>query len=285
VGELRTRLKVAFFFLVAVLVILVFFPANPSEQLQHLDQYLTLQFLGNTVVAALLHRVQADLLPAGWILIAAKGFGEGLEIYFIASLILAAAISMPVLAYETYKFVDPALKEEERRMLYPFVISTSVLFAVGLLFGYFILAKLLVLALAPFFVASGTQFVIDSASFYYVVFLIVGSSGASFTVPVFVYVLIRLRVIEASFFSRNRVVIWFVLWVVTGLFLSPDGGPLLDLVIFVPIVSLVEAAVWFGRRGVSDSPRPARQENRCKYCSARLEKGGLFCPDCGRALS
>lgn len=287
-GELRTRLKRVFLVYVVVLLFLVMLPSNPLEQARHLEQYFTLQFLANTVTASFLHRVQADILPAGWTLIAAKGIGEGMEVYFVAALILALVICMPVIAYETYKFVDPALKEEERGLLYPFVISTSALFAAGILFGYFVIARFLVLALSPFFQATGTQLSIDSAAFYYVIFLVIGSTGASFTIPVFVYALIRLGVLDADLFSRNRVVIWFLTWVVTGLFLSPDGGPLLDLVIFVPIILLLETAVRLGRRSVRKARpgMPARlgtPEPGCKYCGARLSPGKLFCPKCGRA--
>jgi sec-independent protein translocase protein TatC len=283
-GELRSRLKTVFYAFVLILIIVIFLPSDPTQQARHLGDYLTLQFLNNTIVAFLLHQVKGYILPAGWSLLAASGIGEGMEIYFVAALLLALVVCMPVIAFETYKFIDPALREEERRLLYPFVVSTTVLFVVGVLFGYLVISKFLILALAPFFQATSTSFLIDSAAFYYVVFLIVGSTGASFTAPVFVYSLIRLRVIDADFFSRNRVVIWFLIWVVTGLFLTPDGGPLLDLVIFLPIVLLVELAVALGRRAVVRNPGP-NPEHRCKYCAARIKPGRLFCPSCGRSVS
>ena len=165
-----------------------------------------------------------------------------------------------------------------------------------MLFGFFILAKFLIIALSPFYVATGITFQVDAAAFYYVTFLIIGSTGAAFTGPVFVYSLIRLRVISADTFSRNRVVIWFFLWVITGLFLTPDGGPLLDLVLFVPIVLLVEAAVWLGRRsvrGIEASARPVQQpspsapvrEVKCPYCMKALSRPMLFCEHCGRSIA
>ncbi len=291
-GELRGRLKKVFIAFGIVLIILVFLPSNPADQVQHLDQYTTLQFLAHTVIAAFLHRVQADVLPAGWTLIAAKGIGEGMEVYFVAALLLAVMICMPVIAYETYRFVDPALKPEERGLIYPFVISTSLLFIVGIIFGYFVLARFLVLALSPFFTATGTSLAMDSAAFYYVIFLIIGSTGAAFTVPVFIYALIMLRVIQADLFSRNRVTVWFVVWIVTGLFLTPDGGPLLDLVLFLPIITLVEGAVYLGRRSVNRSKKgqaekqatPEKPVPVCKYCGAKLSPGMPFCPKCGRAV-
>jgi sec-independent protein translocase protein TatC len=298
IAELRQRLKrVALSFLV-IFLILVVFPANPLQAIQNPGQYLSLAFIQNTVIAGFLGRIVTDILPnpcpvlgpspsGCWRLIAANGIGEGMEIYFVAALILTLALDMPMIAYQTYKFIDPALKQKERGMIYPFVASTSALFIVGLIFGYFVLAKFLIIALSPFFVATQITFQVDAAAFYYVIFLIIGGTGVSFTSPVFVYALIRLRVLEADFFSRNRVIIWFVIWAVTGLLLTPDGGPLLDLVIFIPIVLLVELAVFLGRRSESGStPVDApKNELRCPHCGRRLDHPRLFCNYCGKSIS
>jgi len=284
---LRQRLKVVFLSFVIILIVVVFLPVNPLQQAQHLEQYTNLQFLNNTVIAAFLHRVVADILPSGWSLIAATGIGEAMEIYFVASILLTIAFCMPIIAYETYKFIDPALTQRERRLLYPFVTSTSVLFTVGVLFGYFVLSKFLVLALSPFFSATSTSFMVDAAAFYYVILLIIGATGVSFTAPVFVYALIRFGIVEPEFFSKNRVIIWFVIWVVAGLFLTPDGGPLLDLVLFIPIVALVEVAVLLGRHNLGQRATGIKTDHtlKCAYCGSKLTRGNLFCPSCGRALA
>ena len=213
--ELRGRLKVVAISFLVIFIVVLLFPSNPVNSFQNPGQYLGLTFIQNTVIASFLHRVVSDLLPnpcpqglpptAGcWNLIASNGIGEGMEIYFVAALMLTLALDMPVIAYETYKFIDPALSERERKFVYPFVISTSLLFIGGLLFWYFAIAKFLIIALAPFFVATNVSFQVGASSFYYVVFLIIGATGASFTSPVFVYTLIRLRVLDADFFSKNR---------------------------------------------------------------------------------
>lgn len=287
IEELRGRLRTVALSFLIVFVILILFPANPANAIQNPGQYLGLSFVQNTVIAAFLGRVVHDLLPAGWTLLAANGIGEGMEIYFIAALVLTIALDMPVIAYETYRFIDPALSKGERELIYPFVASTSVLSIGGLLFGYFVLAKFLIVALAPFFLASQIGYLIDASAFYYVIFLIIGATGVSFTSPVFVYTLIRLRVVEASFFSKNRVIIWFLIWVVTGLFLTPDGGPLLDIVIFIPIVTMVEIAVALGRRSVRDraTPPPGRGGPVCPSCGRGLSKPMLFCEYCGKSIA
>jgi sec-independent protein translocase protein TatC len=288
-NELRARLKVVAYAVVIVLVIVLFIPVDPAYQLAHLDQYMNLQFVQNTFVAWFLKQVVKDILPPSWHLIGAGGLGEGMEVYFIAGVLLTIAFTMPVIAFEVYKFVDPALKQNERRLVYPFVTATSILFVVGLLFGYFVLAHFLVIFLAPFYSAVQISFNVDAAQFYYVVFLIIAATGASFTSPVFIYALVALRVIDADFFSRNRLMIWFVLWIIAGLFLTPDGGPLLDMVLFLPLVTLIELAVFFGRRqargkgpalfGTKQEP----PEKKCMFCASTIPEGQTFCPNCGRA--
>ena len=296
--ELRSRLKVVFLTFLIILIVLVFFPSNPAYAVQNASQYLSLVFLEHTVIAQFLSDVQGYILPANWKLIGATGIGEGMEIYFVAALVLAAVIDMPVIAYETYKFIDPALKPNEKKMIYPFITAASGLFVVGILFGYFVLAKLLVVALSPFYVASGISFQVDAAAFYYITLLIIGATGLSFTAPVFIYTLIRLRVLSADTFTKNRVIVWFILWVITGLILTPDGGPLLDLVIFIPIVTMVEIAVWLGRRSVrgKEPPTPrqptppppptsASRQVKCPTCGKIQTKPTLFCESCGRGIA
>ena len=291
IQELRRRLRTVAISFVIILLLLIIFPANPLSSIQNPGQYLNLAFIQNTLIATFLRRVASDLLPAGWTLLAAKGIGEPMEIYFVAALIVTVAIDMPVIAYETYRFIDPALSEKERGLIYPFVSSASVLFVVGLVFGYFVLAKFLILALAPFFVATNVTNQIDAAAFYYVIFLIIGATGVSFTSPVFVYTLIRLRVMSADFFTKNRLIIWFVTWVITGLFLTPDGGPLLDLVVFIPIVAMLEIAVALGRRNTRDLPPKESEKPKggggidCPHCGKHLATPMLFCERCGKSIA
>ena len=294
-NELRARLKVVFLSFLVILIVLVFFPVNPAYSFQNPGQYTNLTFLEHTVISQFLRDVVSYILPSNWTLIGANGIGEGMEIYFVAALLFAVVIDMPVIAYETYKFVDPALKPEERKLIYPFVTAASGLFIVGILFGYFVLAKLLVIALSPFYVSTGISFQVDASAFYYVALLIIGATGLSFTAPVFVYSLIRLRVVSADLFTKNRVIVWFILWVITGLILTPDGGPLLDLVIFVPIVTMVEIAVWLGRRSVGGGATPTPSSHpapslparvvKCPSCGRNQSKPTLFCEQCGRGMA
>ena len=273
-AELRQRLKIVFFTLLAVFVVLLIVPRYPA-------QFFSLTGTYNPLVSIFLDRIVQDILPPGWTLIALH-VNEGLEIVLVACLLLSVAFDMPVIAYEAYRFIDPALKESERKLVYPFVISSSILFLVGLAFGYFILAKFLLVAIAPFIKAANLEFTIEGADFYSVVFLTVFFTGVAFTFPVFVYLLIRFGIIEASFFSKNRVYVWFGTYIITAV-ITPDGGPLLDVILFFPVITLLELAVLFGKRYPGREPRAASKGRRCTYCDSPLDPAQVFCTRCGKA--
>ena len=270
-NELKNRVKVVFLSYAGLLAIFLLAPANPYSFLSLTGTYVPF-------VSFFLSRVRLDLLPPGWELIPG-GITSPLEVYLIASAILAAVFNAPIFAYEVMKFVTPALTENEKGFLYPFVASSTGLFVVGVLFGYFFLAKFLFIAIAPFFVtAQVTQPLINVADFFSIVFLTIGMSGLAFTSPVYVFALIRFRIISPSTFRRNRVIIWFVVYVATAI-VTPDGGPILDLILFIPIIALLEVAVWLGGRSMRTSGPPP---GACRYCGAALH-GQTFCPSCGRS--
>src|ERR1700736_6775882 len=119
-------MKVAVISFAVLLGVFLLAPADPEHALSFTGTYVPF-------VAFFLARVKVDLLPSGWTLLA-NHLNEPLEIYIVASIMLAAIFNAPIVAYETVKFVSPALTEKEKGVLYPFVISSSTLFVVGTLF-------------------------------------------------------------------------------------------------------------------------------------------------------
>ncbi len=144
------------------------------------------------------------------------------------------------------------------------------------------MARLIIIALAPFFVTTHASFVIDLADFYFVIFLSVFFSGVAFTTPVFVFLLIKFGVLDPSFFSRNRVMIWFGTYIVTAV-VTLDGGPVLDLILFVPVIGLLELSVFLARRYSGRSPEAEPDARLCRDCGRPLDPAKVFCANCGRA--
>ncbi len=281
-SELRRRLKVVFLSLFVILLVVLLLPLKPAELLNLTAVYYT------TPVSIFLQQVVHDTLPAGWTIIPFH-VAAPLEILIIAAFVLSVAIDMPVITYEVYKFVDPALTEGERHMVYPVITATTLLFLVGIAFGYFLLAKFVFVAMAPFYSAIGLSppYLIEAMDYYTIIFLSVFFSGLAFTSPVFVYILIRFGVIPPSLFSKNRVWVWFITYIVTAV-ITPDGGPVLDVILFVPVIILLEVGVYLGSRSVRGRERTGGEALKkvvCPSCGKELDRPMLFCDRCGRSIA
>jgi sec-independent protein translocase protein TatC len=279
-NELSARLRWVLYSLIATTIFFMVFPANSSFLQNPLAFY-------DPIIALVLQQVVRDVLPKGVTLIAGE-ITAPLEIYLIGSFVLGIAASTPILAYEIYKYVDPALYPEERRAVSPFMTSFTILFIIGAVFGYRILAPFMIWAMIPFFSIAGATPLIYALDFYNLVFVTTLATGFAFTLPVFFVLLVRFGILKTSYVTTRRRYIYAVMYVVTAV-VTPDGGPIADVALFVPMAVLLEIAVLFGKRYEKNRPesfRPLLEKRsypKCKFCGALQTASSGFCPSCGKA--
>lgn len=280
IGELTSRVRIVFYSVIVTTIFFMVFPANTS--------FLTNPFaFYDPVIAVVLNQVVSDVLPADVQLIAGE-FTAPLEIYLLGSFILGLAASSPIIAYEVYRYVDPALYPEERRAVYPFVISFSSLFFAGALFGYKIIAPFMIWAMIPFFrLVNATPF-IYVMDFYNLVFVTTLATGFSFTLPVFLVLLVRFGLVKTSSITTRRRYIWAAMYIGTAV-ITPDGGPLADVALFIPMILLLELAVYFSKRyekkgAIRYRPSTAKPTFvKCRFCGELLPATSAFCSACGKS--
>lgn len=278
-NELSHRLRIVLYSLIASTVFFMVFPANASFLRNPLAFY-------DPLIALVLRQVLKDTLPSGVQLIAGE-ITAPLEIYLIGSFILSVAVTAPVIAYEVFRYVDPALYPEERRAVYPFIASFSILFLVGGAFGYKILAPFMIWAMVPFFNIAGATPLINAMDFYDLVFVTTLATGFSFTLPVFFVLLVKFGILKTSYVTTRRRYIYAAMYVITAV-ITPDGGPLGDIALFIPMILLLELAVLFGKRyerkGAIYRPEPAKPVfTKCRFCGELLTARSSFCPVCAKS--
>ena len=280
IAELSARVRVVFYAIVIGTTFFMVCPANTSFLQNPLAFY-------DPLVALVLQAVVKDALPNGIQLIAGQ-FTAPLAIYFIASVILGIAVSSPVIAYEAYRYVAPALYPQEQRAVYPFVASFTILFVIGAVFGYKILTPFILWAMIPFFRLTSSLPLINVMDFYNLVFITTLATGFSFTMPVFFVLLVRFGIIKTSSVTTRRRYVYAALYIVTAI-VTPDGGPIADIALFIPMALLLELAIFFGKRYEKENPRlqTVREEKpvylKCRYCGGLLTVKDVFCPACHRS--
>lgn len=285
--ELTARLKIVLYSLFVTTTIFMVVPSNISSFLHDPFTFY------NPLIGFVLNQITKDVLPQGVQLIAGE-FTAPLEIYMIASLLLGIATSSPVIAYEVYRFIDPALYPHERKAMYPFIISFTILFLTGAVFGYKVLAPFMLWAMIPFFRLTGAVPIIYVMDFYNLVFITILTAGFSFTMPVFFVLLVKFGIIKTSIVTTRRRYIYAALYIVCAV-ITPDGGPIADIALFVPMVVLLEVAVFFGKRAEKNKQKNVGELQvppvsvtkpvflKCKFCGGLLQSSVGFCQTCGKS--
>jgi sec-independent protein translocase protein TatC len=156
------------------------------------------------------------------------------------SLIAALALALPVLLYQVWSFLAPAMEEHVQRVVSTFVVIATGLFACGVAFGYYV-----VLPRALEFLTNFDDELYDiqiRASYYYsFVALALFGLGLAFELPIFVLALVRLRVVTADQLRRNRRIA--VVAIVCIAILLPTVDPVSLAFEVLPLLVLYELSV------------------------------------------
>jgi sec-independent protein translocase protein TatC len=166
-------------------------------------------------------------------------------------------ISLPILLYQAYAFVLPALKPTEKRVMVPMLCLVPVLFIAGVVFSYFVVVPAALKFLLHF---NQDQFNIQvRASEYYSFFLMtLLALGLVFQVPVGIVALTRVGIITPKQLSHNRRYAYFVLAVVA--MLLPGTDPITMLVELAPLLALFELSLILAKLVGTPSDRTTAPE-------------------------
>ncbi len=191
-----------------------------------------------------------ESLPEGSTLIftrPAEGFTTYLKIAFFASLIL----SIPLILYQAWKFVAPALYKNEKKILLPFIFFGTLFFLAGGAFCYYIASPPAFNFLLNEFSSEHVKAfpsIKEALSFFMA--LIIGF-GLIFEFPLVSFLLAKIGVINSKMLSNNRRYAILVSCVVAAI-LTPTTDALSMMFMFVPLIIFYELGIvvaWiFGKK-------------------------------------
>jgi sec-independent protein translocase protein TatC len=168
-------------------------------------------------------------------------------VYIKISLVAAILVGAPFIFYQAWLFVAPGLHNQEKKYLFPFVLSSSLLFIGGALFGYFVVFPFGF----KFFLGFSNDYIQALPSvkqyFSFSLKLLLGF-GLVFELPVVAFFLSRLGIISANLMRRQRKYAVLLIFIVAAILTPPDvitqfmmAGPLLVLYeLSVVIVKVTE---------------------------------------------
>ena len=169
------------------------------------------------------------------------------------ALMAAFLIALPYILYQIWRFVAPGLYEHEKRLVWPLIVASTILFFCGMAFAYFAVFPIVfgfITASAPTGVAVMTD--IDKyLSFVLTMFM---AFGMTFQVPVAVVLLVRMGFVTVKKLREIRPYMVVGAFVVGAIFTPPDvvSQSMLALPLWLLYEAGIVVAAWVGRKKVKE---------------------------------
>jgi sec-independent protein translocase protein TatC len=166
------------------------------------------------------------LQPAGGVILELK-----------VALYIGVVLASPVVIQQVWWFVSPGLHPHERRFILPLIVATIVFFLIGVSVAIFALTLYLKVlnGLSP----QHVTYLADISSLISFVLLMVIGFGLVFELPVVIFVLGMMRIINSRWLRKNRPW-WFLGLALLANFLTPGVDPVTPMIMFVPLYLFYE---------------------------------------------
>ncbi len=164
------------------------------------------------------------------------------------SCIMAGIIlGIPYLLFEVWLFIKPALLATERKSASGFVFFASALFAVGLMFGYYLICPLSINFLVNYTVDTSIENTFTISSYLSTVMTLTIGSGIIFQLPVVIYILSKLGIMTPKFMRSTRRYAAVLILIVAAV-VTPTADPYTMLIVAFPLFLLYELSIIISAR-------------------------------------
>ncbi|MBE7515033.1 MAG: twin-arginine translocase subunit TatC [Chloracidobacterium sp.] len=179
---------------------------------------------------------------------------EPYMIYITVAFYAAIALALPLLLWQIWLFISPALYKHERRYVTPFIGLSSVSFVAGAAFGYYILFP----PAASYLLGVGHEFrlLLKASDYLDFITIIMLAMGLIFQMPAITYVFARIGIVNARMLVRGWKVSLIVIMIVAAVVSPTNDIP--NMILFAaPMIALYVVSIFiawfFGKKRVPDA--------------------------------
>lgn len=154
-------------------------------------------------------------------------------------------VGFPYLLWEIWRFISPGLYDNERKHSRGFIAIASLLFFLGVLFGYYIIAPLSINFLGTYTVSAEVANEIDISSYISTVRASVIACGIMFELPILIYFLARVGLVTPELLKKYRKFAIVIIFMLAAVITPPDVAS--QVIVSIPILILYELSIFISR--------------------------------------
>jgi sec-independent protein translocase protein TatC len=154
-------------------------------------------------------------------------------------------LAFPYIIWEVWKFIKPALYDNEKKHARSFIVITSFLFFLGILFGYYVIAPLSINFLGSYRVADEVRNNFDLSSYTGLLKASCLSAGFIFELPIIIYFLTKMGLVTPEFLKEYRKYALVLVLILAAVITPPDI--ISQVIVAIPMVILYEVSIKISR--------------------------------------
>ena len=157
------------------------------------------------------------------------------------SIFFGFIFAFPYIIYEVWKFLKPALYDNEKKNARSFIIISSLLFFIGILFGYYVITPLSINFLGSYTVADEVKNNFDLNSYTGLLKASCLSAGLIFELPIIIYFLTKMGLVTPEFLKKYRKYALVLVLILAAVITPPDI--ISQVIVAIPMIILYEASI------------------------------------------
>jgi sec-independent protein translocase protein TatC len=171
-------------------------------------------------------------------------------------------IGFPYVLYEMWKFISPGLYEKERKNSRGFILIASLLFFMGVLFGYYVVAPLSINFLGTYQVSAEVTNEFDLASYISTVRTSVIACGILFELPIIIFFLTKVGLVTPEIMKKYRKIALVIVLILSAVITPPDVAS--QIIVAIPVLILYQVSIHISKRVLKSEAKKARKAEKAK---------------------
>ena len=162
-------------------------------------------------------------------------------------------IAFPFVIYQFWKFISPGLLHKEKNNSRGFIFISSILFFIGVLFGYYIVCPLSINFLGTYSVAELVHNDFDLNSYIGLIRASTLASGLIFELPIIIYFLTKIGLVTPEFLKKNRKFALVIVLIFAAVITPPDIAS--QVIVAIPVIVLYQVSILISRIVIRNQKR------------------------------
>ena len=163
-------------------------------------------------------------------------------VHLSTSFYVGILIAFPYIIYQIYRFVSPALYENERKYSGRIIFFSGLLFFFGVLLNYFLIFPLSFRFLATYQVSADVANMINLSSYIDTLMMLSLMMGIMSELPILSWLFCKLGFLSASFMKKKRKYAVVIIMILSS-FITPTADVFTLMLVFIPIYILYEVSI------------------------------------------